>query len=263
MSGALLEHVSERVAEVAAFTAGPLAQDAETVPPVTSGRRRPHRRHNDGLALRPAPHAPAPHPAAPASTHPSGAAPRARRTSGDALTLTPSGDRLLRTDVEGVGRLERFPTMAASAARGGSSAGQSTGLIIPRSWVRAPPAPPIGMVREPRPAKKGVGRGPCAAFQVLAVYRSRTAAAGVRGVALDTIGVATFGRDLGCRRKGFVSRPGFRRWTKLSTAAVRRPDGSVSRAGGTAPHPDALLPLRRLARDDPRDDTVPMELPSG
>jgi len=141
MSGALLEHVSERVAEVAAFTAGPLAQDAETVPPVTSGRRRPHRRHNDGLALRPAPHAPAPHPAAPASTHPSGAAPRARRTSGDALTLTPSGDRLLRTDVEGVGRLERFPTMAASAARGGSSAGQSTGLIIPRSWVRAPPAP--------------------------------------------------------------------------------------------------------------------------
>ena len=28
------------------------------------------------------------------------------------------------------------------AQRGGSSVGQSTGLIIPRSWVRAPPAPP-------------------------------------------------------------------------------------------------------------------------
>ncbi len=33
-------------------------------------RRRAHRRHDDGLALRPAPHAPAPHPAAPAPTHP-------------------------------------------------------------------------------------------------------------------------------------------------------------------------------------------------
>src|SRR6185437_13972000 len=30
-----------------------------------------------------------------------------------------------------------------SLARGGSSAGQSSGLIICRSWVRAPPAPPL------------------------------------------------------------------------------------------------------------------------
>ena len=32
--------------------------------------------------------------------------------------------------------------LASARIRGGSSAGQSSGLIIRRSWVRAPPAPP-------------------------------------------------------------------------------------------------------------------------
>ena len=50
----------------------------------------------------------------------------------------------------GEGWIERIPACPAAGAkpltwhdalRGGSSAGQSTGLIIPRSWVRAPPAP--------------------------------------------------------------------------------------------------------------------------
>ena len=36
--------------------------------------------------------------------------------------------------------------------RGGSSAGQSSGLIIRRSWVRAPPAPPAVLIPAARPA---------------------------------------------------------------------------------------------------------------
>src|SRR3954454_3913553 len=72
-------------------------------------------------------------------------------------------------------RLRRPRRAGHNVRRGGSSVGQSKGLIIPGSWVRAPPAPPPAQTRGLDPAQRphrGISSS-CDTCQFLGRPRSR------------------------------------------------------------------------------------------